>query len=875
MTFLQLHRRAQTIAAALQARIAPGDRVLVACPPSLDYIVAFFACAYAGAVAVPVTPPLNARRAPRVQGIARDAQARWAIAPGAIVDRLGGSHADDAGVQWLAFEALDGCGRAWQRPSLGVADIAFLQYTSGSTGDPKGVMVTHRNIMANAGVAAELLGLQRDDVVLSWLPPYHDMGLIGAILYPLFARCQSIHFAPAAFLASPMRWLQALSDFRATVTVAPNFAYQLCADRQRDMAIADLDLHRLRIAINGAERVRPETQDAFVAAFASCGMRRDAFVPAYGMAETTLLVAADSALAGRDRRPPVLRVDRDALRGGRVQVAEEGLAFASVGRPECASHRLALVDPETCTRVDNGAVGELWVQGASVAAGYWRRPELSGQTFRAALRGETGEWLRSGDLAFVADDWLYICGRIKEVMIIAGRNVYPQDVEQTVECLDAAFLRNGCVVFSMEDSEPARVVVVQEVDARTIRFSDALVARVRRELSMVHALPDVEAIVFLRKGHLPRTSSGKPRRLHCRELYQSDALNEIWAWRMEQTQPGPARDLPPSPVGDAGDVAPGIAALWQDVLGLAEVSIQDDFLSLGGQSIEVATLIARIRDRWQVELVPQDFFDHRTPMALAEHIVRQRMAVQPILAMPILPADRSQALPLSWSQQRLWFLDRLDAAAGAAYHIAAGLQLDGDLDLAALQAALDRIVARHEALRTCFASEAGVPRQVIAPASVGFALTQFDFSDQAPEAQQAALAQLDAEEARQAFDLERGPLIRGSLVRLSPRRHVLLLTQHHIVSDGWSMGVLIRELRTLYTAFHAGEPDPLPPLPVQYPDYALWQRQWLQGEALEAQLAYWRQDLADAPRLLELPWDRPRPAVQRYRGGRLPVQVSA
>ena len=259
-----------------------------------------------------------------------------------------------------------------------------------------------------------------------------------------------------------------------------------------------------------------------------------------------------------------------------------------------------------------------------------------------------------------------------------------------------------------------------------------------------------------------------------------------------------------------------------------------------------------------------------------QRLQQQGIAAKKKLARPPLRlADRSLALPLSWAQQRLWFIDQLDHAAGAAYHIPAALRLSGALDIAALRRTLDRIVARHESLRTTFSMVGGEPVQIIAPADSGFALREVDFSEQSPEAQHRAVQERSTEEAAAPFDLASGPLIRGQLLRLSGQEHILLITQHHIISDGWSIGVLVEEVRALYTAFHQGQPDPLPPLAIQYADYAQWQREWLRGEALEKQTAFWKEHLGGAPTLLELPTDRPRPAVQSHAGTSVPVQLSA
>jgi acyl carrier protein len=322
------------------------------------------------------------------------------------------------------------------------------------------------------------------------------------------------------------------------------------------------------------------------------------------------------------------------------------------------------------------------------------------------------------------------------------------------------------------------------------------------------------------------------------------------------------------PVGAAEQA---LAAIWQELLGVPRIGRHDHFFELGGHSLLAVQLVSRVRQTLGDELPLREVFTQPTLAELATVLGGAARADLP----PILPADRNADLPLSWAQQRLWFLDQLDHAAGAAYHLPAALRLHGALDRDALRATLDRIVARHEGLRTTFASGSDGPVQVIAPADAGFTLTEHDLRELHQLQREQALAQLNGAEAKALFDLAAGPLVRGQLIRLADDEHILLVTQHHVISDGWSMGILIKEVSALYTAFSQGQPDPLPPLAIQYADYAAWQRQWLQGDALHRQIGFWRTHLEGAPALLELPADRPRPAVQSHAGDRVALTIPA
>ena len=884
VTFAELDRKARSIAANLQKVSAPGDRVLLILPASLDYVLAFIGCIYAGAIAVPALAPSNARTFPRLQFIAEDARATVALTSTTILDGIGKFRGDLLkslpGIRWLALDRFADLGSQWERPRVEADDTLFLQYTSGSTGAPKGVMVSHANALANIALIKSTYGVESHDTVVSWLPPFHDLGLIGGIMLPAVAGCCCVQFPPSAFLMRPYRWLKAIADFRSRITGAPNFAYELCINKVSATQKQTLDLSCWEIAVNGAERVRHDTLKRFVDAFSGCGFRAGVHVPSYGLAESTLLVSANAnARRGVDRLPPPLTVSKASLAVGRIAAASaaaDSLEVVSLGPPRLPGHQVKVVDPASSVEMAQSEIGEIWVQGPSVSCGYWNRPQENEAVFGGRLRGEAAAYLRTGDLGFIHDDELYVTGRIKELMIFNGRNIYPPDVEETMQRLDPAFRVDGCAVFSLEEGRGAHLVIVQELEGARRPSSAGLVGRVREEVAERHEIFDVAAIVLVRAGHIPRTSSGKIQRGRCKELYVKGELAAIWSWQAAADEQALQLLEAGEPVLPRTEVERGLEHLWREILGVEKVSLHDNFFAMGGQSLAVSQLSAGILATFQVALPLRSVFEAPDLEALARTIeaARRNPELQEKLT-PIPLADRNQRLPLSGAQQRLWFIAQLDPAAAAAYHIAGGLRLRGHLDRAALRAALDRIVERHESLRTTLVNDQGEAVQRIGSAQLGFALTEQDLSRLDPAEQAQAIARQSATEAAAPFDLSAGPLIRGQLLRLAPTEHILLITQHHIVSDGRSMQVLVHELSVLFGAFTRGEPDPLQALSVQYADYSLWQRQWLQGEVLQEQLSFWGAHLRGAPTLLELPTDRPRPRVQSYAGGRVKFALTA
>jgi amino acid adenylation domain-containing protein len=870
VTFVELAHRAKSLAAHIAKYVSRGDRVLLVYPAGLDYVAALLGCIYAGVIAVPAPANIRGTARHRLELIAADAECKLALTNASLVEKLNdraNDEADEAGslrhLTWLATDNLSDESAAWSRPPIGAGEPFLLQYTSGSTSEPKGVVVTHGNFLANAVLSESAYAMTASDVCVSWLPPYHDFGLIGAILVPLHLGCRSILFSPLSFILQPVRWLKTISDYRATVTGAPNFAYDLCVGKVTDAQKATLDLRSLRLAINGAERVRYDTLRRFSEAFSACGLRAEALAPSYGLAESTLFVSANYN-CHPEALPKALTVSKagswhDEVRPPVTQ--DDALALVSAGPALQGAHRAVIVDPLTSKPKAENEVGEIWVTGPSVALGYWNRPEETAAYFARRIEGHAGEYLRTGDLGFVHDDELYISGRLKEVMIFAGRNIYPQDVEATIDKLNPAFRENGCAVFALEEAPASELVVIQEVVARDGAFAEGLVEEIRAALAEQHELFDVAAVLFVAIGAIPRTTSGKIQRRRAQELFQANGLSPIWSWRRGQDSDRDSKGggAPRTPLEEL------VGGLWSEVLGVEQIGRHDDFFHLGGHSLLATQMISMLRSRFAIELPLRALFEAPSVAELSERIAMTQGAGA-LAPPPITRVQRTGALVPSFAQQRLWFLDQLEPGSPF-YNIPGALRLRGALDVAGLHASLNEMLRRHEVLRTRFEAVDGTPVQVIEP-ELSLALPVTELSGLEAEERESRAQALALVEAQRPFDLTRGPLMRASLLRLADDDHVALFTVHHIVADGWSMGVLVREVAALYRAHVEGGGAGLPELPVQYADFASWQRAYLSGEVLERQFAYWNKQLSGAPELLQLPTDRPRPAIQSHRGAR-------
>jgi acyl-CoA synthetase (AMP-forming)/AMP-acid ligase II len=551
LTYAGLDERARAIAARLQELELQGQRALLLYPPGLDYIAAFFGCLYAGVIAVPAYPPDLARldrTLPRLRAIMEDARPAVALTTSLFVGMAGmlsDQTSQSKPLQWLATDTIaNSLAYAWQDPAANSATLAFLQYTSGSTSIPKGVMVTHGNLLHNSRQITEACELTPDSCVVSWLPPYHDMGLIGTILNPIYGGFPTILMSPLDFLQRPVRWLQAISRFHATTSGGPNFAYDLCARKVTAEQRATLDLSSWSVAFNGAEPIRAETLDRFASAFAPSGFSRTAFFPCYGLAEATLIVSG----ASKSTLPVIQAVQADALVHGQAMLAEAGEPGTQL-MVGCGmilgQQRVVIVDPETSIPCCPGEVGEIWVSGPSVAAGYWNRPDETESTFGAYLAPiRQGPYLRTGDLGFIAHGELFVAGRRKDLIIVDGCNHYPQDIELTVEQSHPALRPGCCAAFAVSGSGTERVVVAVEVDRRyrpaqqpsqvvhdydrnssqTLSCQE-LIKVIRQAVAQSYDVR-VDSVALLKSGSIPKTSSGKIQRHACRAGFLAGTLDQ-------------------------------------------------------------------------------------------------------------------------------------------------------------------------------------------------------------------------------------------------------------------------------------------------------------------------------------------------------------
>ncbi|MBJ2213213.1 non-ribosomal peptide synthetase [Pseudomonas carnis] len=858
LSYRDLDQRARTIAAALQANAGLGERAVLLFPSGPDYVAAFFGCLYAGVIAVPAYPPESTRRhhQERLLSIISDAEPRLLLTIASLSEGL--AQIENApkvlSVDTLEAQQAD----QWVEPDLKADDIAFLQYTSGSTALPKGVQVSHGNLVANEVLIRRGFGidLNPDDVIVSWLPLYHDMGLIGGLLQPIFSGVPCVLMSPAYFLGRPLRWLEAISEYGGTISGGPDFAYRLCSERVSESALERLDLSRWRVAYSGSEPIRLDTLERFAEKFAACGFTTNNFFASYGLAEATLFVAGGT----RGHGIPALRLDEQALAANRAEPGQ-GPAIMSCGTSQ-PNHAVLIADPHTLTELPDQCVGELWATGPSIAHGYWRNPQASAKTF-VQHAGRT--WLRTGDLGFIRDGEVYITGRLKDLLIVRGHNLYPQDIEQTIE-REVEVVRKGRVAaFAVNDQGLEGIGIAAEISrsVQKILPPEALIKAIRQAVAEAcQQAPSV--VVLLNPGALPKTSSGKVQRAACAIRHADGSLD---SYAQFPGQPGQA-----SEVALESDLQQQIAAIWCEQLQLAHVAGDDHFFLLGGNSITATQVVARLRESLGLELSLRLLFEAPTLAAFAT-AVAQLQQDGGVAQGAIHVLSRQEDLPQSLAQNRLWITWQLDPHSSA-YTIPGALHLRGELDEDALRHSFQQLIQRHEALRTRFCERDGQAFQRV-EATADFELPIIDLSDLPNTEREARAQEVREDQARSPFDLEKGPLLRVTLVRLGDEEHQLLVTLHHIIADGWSLNILIDEFSRLYAAVAQGQSLELPPLALQYADYGSWQRQWLAEGEGQRQLTYWKAQLGDEHPALNLATDHPRAAQHRHSASRHSQRLDA
>ncbi len=553
ITYQELDLQAKAIAVKLLTKVKPGDRALLVYPytAGLEFIASFLGCLYAGVIAVTDYPRQHIKSLSQYQDRIDDCQAAIVLTTREFADRVKGQLVSNPGVAlklkalpWIASDEVEkDLNQQWQMPKISSDTLAFLQYTSGSTGQPKGVMVTHGNVLHNSEVIYKSFAHHPQSKILMWLPMFHDMGLIGGVMQPLYAGLPAVLMSPIALAQNPFLWLQALSKYQITTSGGPNFAYDLLCQKVTDEQRGSLDLSSWEVAFTGAEPVRAKTIEQFAELYAPCGFKKEAFYPCYGMAEATLFITGIDA----SKSPNVVYLDKTALTQDKVvAIAPEypnAKAVVSCGHTWLGDE-IIIVNPDK-VQCASDEVGEIWAVGSGIGKGYWQREEQTEATFRATLANNPDKtYLRTGDLGFIQDGELYITGRIKDMMILWGRNHYPQHIEETVESCHPALRPNHGAAFSIDVNGEEQLVIAHEINRTNLRKLNAeeVVGAIRLAVGEQN-MANVFAVALLKTGSIPKTSSGKIQRRACQSMFLNGSLNTVAQWQQSEIPETDITDL--------------------------------------------------------------------------------------------------------------------------------------------------------------------------------------------------------------------------------------------------------------------------------------------------------------------------------------------
>jgi acyl-CoA synthetase (AMP-forming)/AMP-acid ligase II/acyl carrier protein len=637
LTFGQLDQRARAIAGHLQSQGLQGQRALLLYPPGMDFIEGFFGCLYAGVIAVPAFPPdpnRLERMLPRLQSIAKDCGAKVLLttkplkSAAAFITHQAPEFSE---MEWLATDKVESAqAEKWREPEWDPSQLAFLQYTSGSTGEPKGVMITHGNLSHNLEIIRQGFQVIPEDKGVIWLPPYHDMGLVGGIFGSAYCRNSSILFSPLHFLQKPIRWLKAISKYGGTISGGPNFAFEMCLKKITPEQKQELDLSHWTLAFTGAELIQPETLRKFQDAFSICGFSGNAFLPCYGLAESTLMVTGRARGSGIHTLP----VPKERLNGLGGSKGVSGKYSEVIG---CGVHaeslRLVIADPETLRSRSDGEVGEILVTGSSVAPGYWENPEQTKLSFGIRLSGNGQEkFLRTGDLGFIQENELFVTGRIKDLIVIRGQNHYPQDLEKTIQVCHPSFRPGGTAAISINLQREEKLLVVQEVDEDKLPEGktglENLFKFASRAVSEKHDL-ELHQLILIEKGRLPKTSSGKIQRFACREGWLAGDLPVLQALSRERVSEKRSLKIQGGihlkNNHDISSIQFWLARRLADLLEVSpdQIDPTQPFTDYGLDSKDAVNISGELEDQLGKPLSPTLLWKYPTLQSLAKHLAHE------------------------------------------------------------------------------------------------------------------------------------------------------------------------------------------------------------------------------------------------------------
>lgn len=866
VSYGELYHGARALLYNLQtAGFKKGDEVIFQIDNNRQFMFAFWACILGGMIPVPVTTGTNDEHKRKLFKIWDILKNPKMLASDDFFERLKSfgnnndlsQQVDIMQTRTLSLENLEKTDFFGEIEKAEENDIAFIQFSSGSTGDPKGVIITHKNVLYDIGSVIRWVNINSEDSGLNWMPLTHDMGLIGTHIKDVIACINQYNIETQLFIRHPSLWIQKASEHKVTLLYSPNFGYKHFLTFFKPENKKDWDLSKVRLIYNGAEPISYELCDEFLEKLSQYGLKRNSMYTVYGLAEGTIAVTFPRL--GDEMR--FITLDRNYLNIGDTvrEVSKDdtrGCSFADEGYPiyDCYV-RICDIDNND---IGENKIGYICISGANVTSGYYNNKEAT----RKAITKDG--WLNTGDLGFMRDGRLVITGRAKDVIFVKGQNYYSHDIERVAQEVDGIDVGKIVAVGAFNEKIKSDELILFVLFKMKVNKFIGLVHSLKKLISERMGI-EVSQVIPIKS--IPKTTSGKVQRYKLRESYtkgQYDTIkNDIELLLKSEAECRPL-DLPEN------EIQAKLVEIWQEVLGLKRIGIKDNFFELGGDSLKLTQIISRIREEFEVELEQTLLFETPVLSELAEIIEKSDKISES--EKRIHRFSEKGALPLSYAQQRIWFLDRLNENSSQ-YMLYSGLNIEGTLNYDLLVKSFNTVIERHECLRTSFFEVDGQPEQKVNDGlqmDLPFvSLTEIPLENRKKEAMVLAKREISC-----PFDLSKAPLIRGKLFELEKDQYILVLVAHHMVFDGWSFKVLLKELETLYNSYFKNEKYVLPELIITYSDYACWQIDRYSESTIQKQLAYWKEKLSGKLPVLELPFSKQRPTVQTYKGSNFRCSLS-
>lgn len=820
ITYKELYFKACSTANLLLKNCKKGDRVLLIFQPGVEFIIAFWGCLYSGVIAIPIYPPKHNRHSSNISNIISDCNPAAVLTTSNQVDYYKRYFEASSEIEVVGLSSNFTSRNVCKNEVIN-SDIAFIQYTSGSTNSPKGVVITHQNLVINESLIKKTFEIDNSSVIVGWLPFYHDMGLIGNILQPVFSGCRCILMAPIHFLQKPVRWLEAITKYKASISGGPNFSYDLCVNKILEEEIKKIDLTSWKIAFNGAERIHMSSIKRFSEKFACAGFLENAFLPCYGLAESTLLVSGYN-VAEKPKSINIKTLNTSNVFEEAINCANNNTDLVSCGKPD--GYNVIIVD-ENGNNLQDGVIGEIWINGESVAKGYWNNNKMSELTFKAISKSSDLLYLKTGDLGCLIGGELYIAGRAKDLIIKNGRNFYPDDIEVIVESAYKELKKNVTAAISVDVNNQEDVVIITEISNNKNLDLEFIETNIKQCIYNEFGFYPLE-VIFIRRGSIPKTTSGKIKHSECRKMY----LNNEFVRLSDIIQ-----IINYENVDGSNELVKQISAIIIDEVGNDRFSQITNILSLGLNSIQTTRIAYKLNEKFNVKFSTDFIYHYHSIEMIADFIVNSNNLHE----LERIIMDKYEASDL---QQSIWF-NQMRSPMNSGYNIPIIIEFGSELNIDLIKGSLDYLLDIHPVYRTIFIQEDNKLYQNV--------LKDYDVVINVFDTSEFSYEEIVKRESCYHFDLSHDLLIRASIINST-----LLFVFHHIIVDGTSISLFVGEFSKLYkNSMHNIDKLLIKSENYSFIDFLAYEKKISITGKYENDQSFWERQLKDLPNKICLPVD--------------------